>query len=118
MLFTLAILKYFQEQMKKPIMDKEKETPSTSLNDTKSGLVFPTEFTIKVFGKADGQFEENVSNIIRRHAKELSESAIKARVSQENKYMALSITIYVESREELDAIYQDLTKCTDVLMAL
>ncbi|HEX2548317.1 MAG TPA: DUF493 domain-containing protein [Gammaproteobacteria bacterium] len=99
-------------------MDKDKETPSTAVNDAKSGLVFPTEFTIKVFGKADGQFEENVTQIVRQHAKELSEHAIKARVSQENKYVALSITVYVESREQLDAIYQDLTKCTDVLMAL
>ncbi len=95
-------------------MGKDNETP----NDTKSALVFPTEFTIKVFGKADSQFEESVALIIRRHAKELSEHAIKARVSKENKYKALSITVYVESRENLDAIYYDLTKCPDVLMAL
>lgn len=95
-------------------MDKDNETPK----DTKSALVFPTEFTIKVFGKADGHFEENVATIIRQHAKAFSEDTIKARVSKENKYKALSITVYVESREDLDAIYYDLTKCPDVLMAL
>jgi uncharacterized protein len=89
------------------------------MDEKKSGgMIFPTEFTIKIFGTKDDTFEAAVLKIILQHAKILRENAIRARVSRENKYMALSVTIYVDSREQLDAIYQDLTKSPHVLMAL
>ena len=33
-------------------------------------------------------------------------------------YLAITVTIQAASRAQLDAIYQDLTACKDVLMAL
>lgn len=99
-------------------MDKTDQKTSATLDDAKGGLVFPTDFTLKVFGKEDGPFKQNVLTIFRQHVPHFSEEMIQERRSKDNNYLALSITIYAESREKLDAIYQDLTKCPDVLMAL
>lgn len=87
--------------------------PTTPTNE-----LFPCEFPIKVFGIRSDEFEINVLSIIRKHVPDLKENAIQNRSSKEGKYLALTITLFVESREQLDAIYQDLTKSPYVLMAL
>lgn len=91
--------------------------PSFS-NDQKGGLTFPCEFIIKVFGKASDEFETNILMLIRKHQSNLPENAIQNRPSKDGKYLALSITVNVNSREQLDAIYRELTANPSVLMAL
>lgn len=81
-------------------------------------FVFPCEFPIKVFGAANDEFEKAVLTIIRKHVPDLAENAITNRVSKEGKYLALTITLKVNSRAELDAIYQDLSANPHVMMAL
>jgi putative lipoic acid-binding regulatory protein len=79
---------------------------------------FPCEFPIKVMGKATDDFEIEVAQIIRKHVTDLGESAIKRRESAKTNYAALTITITAISREQLDAIYYDLTASKHVIMAL
>ena len=79
---------------------------------------FPCEFPIKVMGKATDEFEFEVTQIIRKHVTDLGESAIKRRESAQSNYAALTVTITATSREQLDAIYIDLTASEHVLMAL
>ena len=81
-------------------------------------LTFPCEFFIKVFGVATEQFENNVLAIIRQHNPDLHETAVQRRPSKDGKYLALTITLYVHSQNELDDIYRDLTASPFVLMAL
>jgi putative lipoic acid-binding regulatory protein len=89
------------------------------MTDTKqSPLTFPCDFVIKVFGVASDTFENQILSIIRQHCPDLHESAVRSRPSKDGKYLALSITVHVESQAELDAIYQDLTASPFVLMAL
>ena len=90
----------------------EEENTSTEL------LHFPCEFVIKVFGMSSDEFEVNVLGIIRNHVKELSENSIKNRTSKDGKYLALTITMPVDSREQLDAIYRELSSNPHVLMVL
>jgi putative lipoic acid-binding regulatory protein len=92
------------------------DTPTPPQNE--SLLKFPCDFTIKVFGLKSDEFESNVLMIIHKHAPNLSGRAIQCRPSQQEKYCALSITIHVESKEQLDAIYQDLSSSPHVIMAL
>jgi putative lipoic acid-binding regulatory protein len=47
-----------------------------------------------------------------------SDRALQVRDSKNGKYCALNITVHVESREQLDNIYQALTASPQVLMAL
>lgn len=81
-------------------------------------LKFPCDFTIKVFGLKSDEFEAAVLVIIHKHAPNLSGRAIESRPSEQGKYCALSITIHVDSKEQLDNIYQDLSSSPHVIMAL
>lgn len=94
---------------------------TNSLNETSSAtfLEFPCAFTIKTFGKPTSEYEVAVLAIIKKHlAEPLKEDAIKQRYSKDKNYLALSITIQAQSKQQLDAIYQDLTKEPLVMMAL
>ncbi len=79
---------------------------------------FPCEFPIKVMGKANQHFEQAVLLIIQQHIPEFAEHQLKRRESQKSNYAALTLTITAQSRAQLDAIYQDLTACEHVIMAL
>jgi putative lipoic acid-binding regulatory protein len=83
-----------------------------------SALTFPCEFVIKVFGIATDLFESQVLDIVHVHCPDLHASAMRSRPSKDGKYLALSITVHVESQKELDDIYYELTACPFVLMAL
>tara|TARA_R110000868_G_scaffold245503_1_gene502060 strand:- start:40 stop:318 length:279 start_codon:yes stop_codon:yes gene_type:complete len=86
--------------------------PSESL------LKFPCEFTIKVFGEMAPDYEAVITDLIRPFCPNISSGAIQSRTSENGKYLSLSITLYVESREQLDNIYLALTGSSKVLMAL
>lgn len=81
-------------------------------------LTFPCDFTLKVFGQATDAFETAVLGIIHKHAPSLADREIKSNLSENGKYKALTITIHVESKEQLDQIYRELSSSPQVLMAL
>ena len=88
-------------------------------NQTNESLLkFPCDFTIKVFGIASDEFEATVLGIVHKHAPNLSDRAIQSRPSQHGKYCALTITIHVDSKAQLDRIYQELSSNEKVIMAL
>lgn len=81
-------------------------------------LNFPCDFAIKIFGVACDEFEINVLGIIRRHFPDLKENAIQTRHSKDKKYLAFTITIHANNREQIDNVYRELTASPYVLMAL
>lgn len=81
-------------------------------------LKFPCDFTIKVFGLANDDFEAAALGIIHKHAPNFTDQAFQARPSEGGKYKALSITIHAESKEQLDAIYMELSASPHILMVL
>jgi len=81
-------------------------------------LKFPCDFTLKIFGRGTDEFDAAVLMIIHKHAPNLSGRAIQSRPSENGKYRALSITVHVESQEQLDDIYRELSACPQVIMAL
>lgn len=83
-----------------------------------SPLQFPCSFPIKAMGRADSGFDALVVRIVRRHAPDVGEGAVTARPSSGGKYLAVTVTVTARSRDQLDAIYRDLTACEQVLMAL
>ncbi len=81
-------------------------------------IKFPCDFTIKVFGLGSQEFESAVLMIVHKHVPNLSGRAIQSRYSENGKYLALSITVHVDSKEQLDNIYRDLSSSPHVLMTL
>lgn len=88
------------------------------MNEEDTLLEFPCDFPIKAMGLATEAFDLQVTELVRRHAPDLGEGAVRSRPSRGGKYVSVTITVRATSRAQLDAIYQDLTACEAVLMAL
>jgi uncharacterized protein len=87
------------------------------MNDT-TLLEFPTDFPIKVMGKADADFRSLVIGILSQHFGEIDVGSIEERASSAGRYLGITVTVRAESKEQLDAVYRDLTSCQRVLVAL
>lgn len=91
---------------------------SNDPHQSESLLTFPCEFVIKAFGNKNDDFEIAVITIIRKHCEDVSETAFTTRQSKDGKYLAMSVAIHVDSKEQLDEIYRDLSSNPNVLMVL
>ena len=81
-------------------------------------LKFPCEFPIKAMGYANDDFQDQVLNIVKKHAPDVDASTFSARPSKDGKYLAVTITIQAQSQSQLDNIYLDLNACDEVVMCL
>lgn len=90
----------------------------TETEESQSALTFPCEFPIKAMGKSDCELDSIVVGIVRRHTPDLAEGAIYCRASKNGNYLSVTVVVNATSREQLDAIYQDLVDCEQVIMAL
>ena len=83
-----------------------------------SPLQFPCTFPIKVMGKAGQDFDLHVIEIVRRHVPDLREGAVRSQLSRNGNYMSVTVTFEASSREQLDALYRELTASERTLMVL
>lgn len=81
-------------------------------------LEFPCRFPVKAMGRSDGGFEVLVTSIISAHADIYAGEPVKTNPSSSGKYISVTVTIEAVSKAQLDRIYQDLTDCEHVLVAL
>ncbi len=81
-------------------------------------LEFPCQFPIKALGKTSPELDIIIIEIIKRHVDDVQDDAIKSKPSKGGNYTAITITIEATSKQQLDNIYQDLTDCPEVIMAL
>lgn len=88
------------------------------MSEQETLLEFPCQFPIKAMGRSEDDFEALVVTLVRKHAPDLTEAAIKTRDSQGGKYLSVTVTVTATSRDQLDNIYRELTACEQVLMAL
>jgi putative lipoic acid-binding regulatory protein len=87
-------------------------------DNKESALTFPCEFPIKVFGIQTDEFAIVVLELVQKHIPHVTQDATRTRPSQDGKYISVTILVPVESKAQLDAIYQELTGHPLVLMAL
>ena len=69
-------------------------------------------------GRREPQFVRNVIDIVRKHAPDFDESTVELRKSKKNTYLSVTCTIVAVSREQLDALYQELGDHPAVAMVL
>jgi len=98
--------------------DKEIRLHDLTLKDGETLLEFPCEFPVKAIGLACDELEVAVIEIVNRHVENLAEGALKMKPSKTGKYTAITVTITAHSKEQIDAIYMDLTACEHVSIAL
>ena len=81
-------------------------------------ISYPLDFPIKIMGRSEPGFVQTIIDIVRKHAPDLDESAIELRTSKKNSYLSVTCTIVATSREQLDALYQELGNHPAVAMIL
>jgi putative lipoic acid-binding regulatory protein len=81
-------------------------------------LQFPCDISIKAMGRATADFDALVVEIVRRHVADLPEGAVRTRASTQGRYLAVTVTLRAQSRDQMDAIYRDLSAHERVLVAL
>jgi len=80
--------------------------------------IFPSDVPIKVMGRRDSELRALTQAIIEHHAGPQLESSIRTRTSADGNFLAVTYLVHATSRDQLDAIYRELTACKSVLMAL
>lgn len=83
-----------------------------------SALAFPCEFPIKVMGRKQRRFVQAVSDIVRRHAPDFDPATLAMRPSRQGRYLSVTCVVRATSREQLDALYQELCDQPGVVMVL
>jgi putative lipoic acid-binding regulatory protein len=81
-------------------------------------LTFPTDFPIKVMGRRADGFAQAVLAVVLTHAPDFDAATMEMRPSRAGNYLSLTVTIAARSREQLDALYRDLSSHPMVTMVL
>ncbi len=97
-------------------MDTQMNRPDDP--ETSSLLTFPCVFPMKVMGRREDGFAQTVSEIVLRHASDFHPETMEMRSSKKGRYLSLTVTINAKSREQLDALYSELSKHPMVIMVL
>ena len=79
-------------------------------------LVFPCDLPIKVLGRNEAAFREAALAIVRAHYGD--EHRVAEQPSREGAYLSLTITVRAASREQIDAVYNDLVAAPQIMMVL
>lgn len=86
---------------------------------TKTSLLeFPCHFPIKIMGNNSPNFLDEIRQITLKHFPTIENEKITHKLSKGNNFLAITVTVYAENQEMLDAFYQDVTKHPDIKMVL
>jgi putative lipoic acid-binding regulatory protein len=77
---------------------------------------FPCDFPLKVLGRRSDDFRSIVLGIVQKHAGDIALERIEERPSRDGNYLSLTCTFAARNREQLDALYRELTSCERVLV--
>jgi putative lipoic acid-binding regulatory protein len=83
-----------------------------------SPIQYPVEFPIKIMGRNQPGFAQTVVAIVQRHAPDFDPTTVQTRPSRKNAYLSLTCVITATSREQLDALYTELSGHPSVIMVL
>ena len=83
-----------------------------------SALAFPCDFPIKVMGRKQPGFAQAVTDIVLKHAPDFDLATVQMRPSRKGRYLSVTCVVRATSREQLDALYQELCDHPAVVMVL
>lgn len=72
-------------------------------------LTFPCDFPIKIMGSSHADFEPSIVALVQGHDATFTTDRLERRASRAGAYTGLTVTVRMESREQLDALYRALT---------
>ena len=86
--------------------------------ERESALTFPTAFPIKIMGRTQDGFAQAMTEVVRKHAPDFDAATVEMRPSRQGKYLSVTCVVRATSREQLDALYQELCDHPAVVMVL
>jgi len=92
--------------------------PDQQTSQQETLLEFPCSFPVKAMGRDEEGFVALVTDIVLAHAEMHANDEITTNSSGSGKFISVTVTIEALSKDQLDRIYQDLTDCEQVLVAL
>ena len=92
--------------------------PDNGSEQQETLLEFPCKFPVKAMGRGEDGFEALVTEIILAHADLHDGEPISINASGSGSFISVTVTITALSKAQLDRIYQDLSDCERVLVAL
>jgi hypothetical protein len=81
-------------------------------------IEFPCLFPVKIIGLNTQLFIDEIKQITKKHFLDFDEQNFSQKLSQKNNYLAISVKVYAQNQESLDAFYQEITKHEQVRMVL
>ncbi|MDP3268606.1 MAG: DUF493 domain-containing protein [Legionella sp.] len=81
-------------------------------------MEFPCNFPVKIIGVNAQAFIDDIKTMVTKHFPDFSESEFTSQTSNQNKYVAITVTVPAKNQEMLDAFYQEVTKHPDIKMVL
>jgi len=69
-------------------------------------------------GRKEPRFSQTIMEIVLRHAPDFNAETIEMRPSRQGKYLSVTCIVRATSREQLDALYQELCDHPGVVMVL
>jgi putative lipoic acid-binding regulatory protein len=81
-------------------------------------IQYPTDFPIKIMGRREPRLVHTIVEVVRRHAPDFDPATVEMRTSKKNNYLSVTCTVRATSREQLDALYQELCDHPMVVMVL
>ena len=88
------------------------------MTEQTSLIEYPCDFPIKVMGLSQQGFAQAVTEIVLRHDPGFNAATVEMRSSKTARYLSLTCTVHATSREQLDALYQELCDHPMVTMVL
>ena len=85
---------------------------------TASLIEYPCEFPIKILGLQQAGFAQAVLDVVTKHYPDFTAATMEMRASSNARYISLTCTVHATSREQLDALYQDLCDHPSIVMVL
>ena len=71
-------------------------------------IEYPSDFPIKVMGKAHPDFAQILTEVVQRHDPGFDPATVEMRTSKAGNYLSVTFTVRATSREQLDELYRSL----------
>lgn len=81
----------------------------TERRSAPGAIEFPCAFPLKIMGRRDEGFATAVVAVVQAHAPGFDAASVEMRSSSGGRYLSLTCTVTASSREQLDALYRELT---------
>ena len=79
---------------------------------------YPCDFPLKILGHTQPGFAQAILAVVKRHAPDFDDTALGMKTSKKGKYLSVTCVIRATSRQQLDALDQELCDLPMVVMVL